>query len=83
LPVLTSARCGAAEVLPAPLQPFIVQDPANPTEIAQRLNALLAAPRELGQVAYEAAAQFTWEHYGDRLTKLIDRLNGSKFMSVR
>jgi UDP-glucose:(heptosyl)LPS alpha-1,3-glucosyltransferase len=72
LPVLTSARCGAAELLPAPLHPFVVQDPANPAEIAQRLEALLMAPRELGRIAHEAAAQFTWERYGDRLVKLID-----------
>ncbi len=74
LPVLTSARCGAAELLPAPLQPFIVQDPTNLAEIAQRLEALLAAPRELGQIAHEAASQFTWERYGERLTKLINGL---------
>ena len=74
LPVLTSARCGAAEVLPAPLQPFVVQHPDNPNEIAQRLNALLAGPRELGRIAQETAVQFTWERYGDRLTKLVEGL---------
>ncbi|HEY2104585.1 MAG TPA: glycosyltransferase family 4 protein [Candidatus Binataceae bacterium] len=71
-PVLTSARCGAAEVLPAQLQPFVVQDPMNPAEIAQRLQALMAAPRELGAIARAAAAQFTWERYGARLVELIE-----------
>ncbi len=74
LPVLTSARCGAAEVLPVQLQPFVVQDPMNPAEIAQRLAALLAAPRELGAIARAAAEQFTWERYGARLVELIDGL---------
>jgi glycosyltransferase involved in cell wall biosynthesis len=71
-PVLTSARCGAAEVLPPQLQPFVVQDPMNPAEIAQRLAALLAAPRELGAIARAAAEQFTWERYGARLVELIE-----------
>ncbi len=74
LPVLTSARCGAAEVLPAQLKPFVVQDPTNAGEISQRLDALLAAPRELGRIAHEAAAQFTWERYGSRFTELIGAL---------
>ncbi|HZY60699.1 MAG TPA: glycosyltransferase family 4 protein [Candidatus Binataceae bacterium] len=74
LPVLTSARCGAAEVLPAQLKPFVVQDPTNPGEISQRLDALLAAPHELGRIAHEAAAQFTWERYGSRFTELIGTL---------
>jgi UDP-glucose:(heptosyl)LPS alpha-1,3-glucosyltransferase len=71
VPVLTGARCGAAEVLPAQLQRFVVQDPMNPGEIAQRLKAILEAPRELGQIARRAAEQFTWERYGNRLVKLI------------
>lgn len=74
LPVLTSAQCGAAEVLPPQLRPFLVQDPMNTGEIAQRLDALLAAPRELGQIARAAAEQFTWERYSTRLLELIDGL---------
>jgi UDP-glucose:(heptosyl)LPS alpha-1,3-glucosyltransferase len=74
LPVLTSARCGAAEVLPAQLRPFVVQDPMDPGEIAECLDALLAAPRELGAIAREAASQFTWERYGDRLVERVKAL---------
>lgn len=73
-PVLTSARCGAVEVLPAQFDPFVVRDPANPVEIAQCLDALLAAPRELGAIARSAAEQFTWERYGARLVELIGGL---------
>ena len=78
LPVLTSARCGAAEVLPPQMQPFVVQDPMNAAEIAQRLNALLAAPRELGEIARAAARQFTWERYGSRLLELIAGLRNRR-----
>jgi UDP-glucose:(heptosyl)LPS alpha-1,3-glucosyltransferase len=82
LPVLTSARCGAAEVLPAELRQFVVQDPMNPAEIAQRLDALLAAPREIGALARAAAAQFTWERYGKRLLELIEESAVSNLAST-
>jgi UDP-glucose:(heptosyl)LPS alpha-1,3-glucosyltransferase len=74
VPVLASAQCGAAEVLPPQLQPFVVQDPMDPREVAARLDALLKAPRELGEIARTAAAQFTWERYASRLTQLIEGL---------
>jgi UDP-glucose:(heptosyl)LPS alpha-1,3-glucosyltransferase len=73
VPVLTSARCGAAEVLPAQLREFVVQDPMNPAEIAQRLDSLLEAPREIGAIAQAAAAQFTWERYANRLLEVIQQ----------
>ena len=73
-PVLTSARCGAAEVLPPQLQSFLVQDPSNPQEIAARLTALMPAARELGQIARTAAEQFTWDRYGERFVGLIEAL---------
>lgn len=81
VPVLTGARCGAAEVLPAQLRPFVVQDPMNPAEIAQRLEAILDAPRELGQIARSAAEHFTWERYGNRLVELITAVTDSKSAS--
>ncbi len=71
LPVLTSARCGAAEVLPAQWREFVVQDPMNPSEIARRLDSMLGASREAGLIGPAAAAQFTWERYGNRLLELV------------
>ncbi len=50
----------------------------NAAEIAQRLNALLAAPRELGEIARTAAKQFTWERYGSRLLELIAGLRNRR-----
>jgi len=78
LPVLTSARCGAAEVLPAQMKPFVVQNPMDPADIARCLNALLAAPRELGAIMRAAAQQYTWEHFGDRMAALIAQIAGSR-----
>jgi UDP-glucose:(heptosyl)LPS alpha-1,3-glucosyltransferase len=77
VPVLTSVNCGAAEVLPPQLQEFVVQDPMNAGEVAQRLSAILKAPRELGEIAREAARAFTWERYGLRLTELIAALGAA------
>ena len=74
LPVLTSARCGAAEILPPQMHPFVVRDPLNPSEIASRLTGLFDASRELGPIARAAAAQFTWERYGARLVEVIEGL---------
>jgi UDP-glucose:(heptosyl)LPS alpha-1,3-glucosyltransferase len=74
LPVLTSARCGAAEVLPAQLQPFVIHNPLDPAEIGRCLGELLEAPRELGAIAREAAAQFTWERFGDQLVERVQAL---------
>jgi UDP-glucose:(heptosyl)LPS alpha-1,3-glucosyltransferase len=78
LPVLTSARCGAAEVVPPPMRQFIVQDPMNAAEIADRLKALLTAPRELGAIARAAAESLTWERFGTRLVELIEAIGAPK-----
>ena len=42
LGVLVSAQSGVAELLPAAMRPFVVNDPANSAEIAERLTALVA-----------------------------------------
>src|SRR5579885_3077791 len=74
LPVLTSAQCGAAEVLPPELREFVVRNPLDAEEMACRLDALFAAPRELGPIARAAAARFTWQEYGKRLLQLIEEI---------
>lgn len=73
LPVLVSAHCGAAEILPAAWQPFVVPDPKQPEDLARRLSALLVAAPELRMDARPAAEQFTWQRYGEQLAALIDQ----------
>ena len=41
VPVLSSAQSGAAELLPDAMRRFVVSDPADSNEIAQKMNALL------------------------------------------
>jgi len=72
LPVLCSRFCGAAEVIPAAMREFVVEDPTNIGELAARLEALLAARDDLGAIARAAAARFTWEDYGARLSRLLE-----------
>jgi len=74
LPVLCSRVCGAAEVLPAALREFVVDDPTDTSELAIRLNALLSSKDDLGGIACAAATRFTWEDYGARLLRLLDSL---------
>jgi UDP-glucose:(heptosyl)LPS alpha-1,3-glucosyltransferase len=82
LPVLTSTRCGAAEVLPPELRPFVVEQPADPLEIARRLDDLLAAAGALGPIARRAAEEFTWERYGRQLIALIERVSAQPSRNV-
>ena len=72
LPVLSSAQSGASELLPEPLQRFVVRDPTDPAEIAQKLNALLQADGELLRSTARAAAErYTWQTYAEKLLATI------------
>ncbi len=72
LPVLTSAQCGVTEVLPAEMREFTVQDPSDAAEVAARLVSLIEARGELVKPARATAELFTWERYGNELTRLLD-----------
>jgi UDP-glucose:(heptosyl)LPS alpha-1,3-glucosyltransferase len=74
LPVLCSKVCGAAEVLPAALRAFVVDDPTDTDELATRLNALLSSKDDLDAIARAAATRFSWEDYGARLSRLLESL---------
>jgi UDP-glucose:(heptosyl)LPS alpha-1,3-glucosyltransferase len=71
VPVLTSAQSGVAEVVPASMREFVVNDPTDHVELASRMNALIAASSTLKIEAREAAVQFTWERHARELVALI------------
>jgi UDP-glucose:(heptosyl)LPS alpha-1,3-glucosyltransferase len=71
IPALSSAMCGVAELMPPELREFVVGDPGDPSEIARRVGAMLAAGREAGQIARATAERFTWERYGHELDAII------------
>jgi glycosyltransferase involved in cell wall biosynthesis len=74
LPVLSSAQSGASELMPEEMRSFIVANPADPGEIAMRLNLMLASPQELREVARAVAERWTWRAYGEHLLGLVKAL---------
>jgi UDP-glucose:(heptosyl)LPS alpha-1,3-glucosyltransferase len=72
LGVLTSAQSGVAELLPPAMRPFVVNDPANPSEIAERLAALLQTKRQFEEVVRAAAEAHPWSGYSARLLEIVD-----------
>jgi UDP-glucose:(heptosyl)LPS alpha-1,3-glucosyltransferase len=77
LPVLTSTSAGVAEIIPQQLRSYLVNNPTDPEELAARLQALLAAPADVGATARATAEEFTWERYGARLVDLIEKCRRS------
>ncbi|HUN59721.1 MAG TPA: glycosyltransferase family 4 protein [Candidatus Binataceae bacterium] len=76
LPVLTTLRCGVAEVVPDELRSLVVADPTNVRELAAKMQALIEAPSALGETARAAAEQFTWERHASELLALIEGRHG-------
>lgn len=72
--VTASAQCGAAELMPPAMRPFVINDPSDPGEIASRLDALIESGRETGEIARSAAAGYTWDRYAENLMQLINSL---------
>ncbi|MBI3760083.1 MAG: glycosyltransferase family 4 protein [Deltaproteobacteria bacterium] len=71
VPVLTSARSGVSEVVPASMREFVVNDPTDRVELASQMNALIEASSTLKIEAREAAEQFTWERHARELLAII------------
>ena len=74
LGVMVSAQCGVAELLPPGMRPFVVKDPADPGEIAERLAALLETKHLTEDEARAAAEAHPWSDYSARLLEIIDSL---------
>ncbi|HVC45599.1 MAG TPA: glycosyltransferase family 4 protein [Candidatus Binataceae bacterium] len=72
-PALTSAQCGVAEVMSGALGAFVVKDPANRVELAERMGALIEAAPALSRAARFAAQQFTWDRHARELLALIEQ----------
>jgi UDP-glucose:(heptosyl)LPS alpha-1,3-glucosyltransferase len=72
LGVLVSAQSGVAELLPAAMRPFVVKDPANSAEIAERLTALLQTNHQSGAVVRAAAEAHPWSGYSTGLREIVE-----------
>jgi len=72
--VLTSAQAGVAELLPAAMRPFVVSDPGNPAEIAERLSALLETKHQSAEIVRAAAEAHPWSRYSAGLLEMVASL---------
>jgi len=72
VPVLTSAQSGVAEVVPASMREYVVQDATDRADLTSRLNALIAAAPRFRQAAREAAEPFTWERHARELLAIVE-----------
>jgi UDP-glucose:(heptosyl)LPS alpha-1,3-glucosyltransferase len=76
LPALTSRQSGVAELMPAALRGFVLDDPSDAGEIALRLSLLLDKANKLRAAARAAAEEHPWDRYGRELLALIDGAAG-------
>jgi UDP-glucose:(heptosyl)LPS alpha-1,3-glucosyltransferase len=74
LPVLSSVQSGASELLPESIHRFVVRDPTNSDEFAQKTNALLQASAEQRSLARATAARYTWKSYATKLDAAISAI---------
>jgi UDP-glucose:(heptosyl)LPS alpha-1,3-glucosyltransferase len=74
LPVMVSAQSGASELLPDAMRKFVVQDPSDSSEIAEKLNALLDTRDALRAAVRATAERYTWNAYAENLLKIISAL---------
>jgi UDP-glucose:(heptosyl)LPS alpha-1,3-glucosyltransferase len=72
LPVLTTSRCGAAEIVPGELHPMIVANPADVAELAAKTQLLIDAPPGLGVITRAAAERLTWQGHAQELLAIIE-----------
>jgi UDP-glucose:(heptosyl)LPS alpha-1,3-glucosyltransferase len=72
VPVVTSRRAGAAELLDGPLATLVVDDPEDQVALAAALARALGPEHDaLARAARTRAEAFTWEAHLDRLETLL------------
>ena len=57
------------------MREYVVGNPADPAEIAPKLEHLLGKAKELGPMARAAASRFTWEKHELELNRFIDSVS--------
>jgi UDP-glucose:(heptosyl)LPS alpha-1,3-glucosyltransferase len=72
LPVLTTSRCGAAEIVPGELRPMIVANPADVAELAAKTQLLIDGPPGLGEITRAAAEKLTWQGHAAELLAIVE-----------
>ncbi len=80
LPIVTSAHCGAAEIIGEEREGFVIQDPRDAEEIASHLNRLfdVSLRERMGRSARLLAEQFTQKRCADAMLALYREVAAMK-----
>jgi UDP-glucose:(heptosyl)LPS alpha-1,3-glucosyltransferase len=77
IPVVTSRRAGAAELLDGPLGALVVEDPEDLDALAAAIERALGPDRAtLGAAARRLAEALPWEAHLDRIETLLEEVAG-------
>jgi UDP-glucose:(heptosyl)LPS alpha-1,3-glucosyltransferase len=83
LPVLASAQSGASELLPDAIARFVVGDPTDSNEIAQKMTALLEGGGDLPALARATAELHTWQNYAEQLLAILATITNDREAEVK
>lgn len=81
LPVVTSAACGAAELMRDGTTGFVLQDENDTAALARALSRLVTQPEEaarMGAAARRVAEQHTWTAMAGRYLRLYEEIAGER-----
>lgn len=81
LPVLTTSRAGAAEVIRHLRSGIVIDDPSDVTAMAEYIRRLMGNERwrqEMGQAGREAVSPYTWDRAAERTLAVYEQIVGRK-----
>jgi UDP-glucose:(heptosyl)LPS alpha-1,3-glucosyltransferase len=76
LPVVTTSRCGTAEIIREGWNGFVCRDPADPSELAIALRKVLDQGLQMGVNARISAEPLSLQNMAQALLNVYDALNG-------
>jgi len=80
LPVITSRTAGAAELIEDGKEGLLLDDPASPKEIAEKVNYLIDNNliNKIGRNARKKAEKYTWEKTAEEMEKVFEEVANMK-----
>ncbi|HXF04679.1 MAG TPA: glycosyltransferase family 4 protein [Blastocatellia bacterium] len=81
LPVLTTGRAGAAEVIQHLRNGIVVEDPSDVSAMADYIGQLMRNERwrkEMGQAGREAVSSYTWDRAAEQTLAVYEQIVGRK-----
>ncbi|MCD6478161.1 MAG: glycosyltransferase family 4 protein [Candidatus Aenigmarchaeota archaeon] len=78
LPVVTSRIAGAGELIREGKDGFLLNNPKDPIEIAEKAKKALKKKRTFGENARERAKEFTWDKVSKRYLNVLEEVGKHK-----